>query len=97
MLNNSSNHIEQESKNCYGILNKMQNLFFFKFCNSVLSFPAYKLLLEKFGMHSLSLLHKTLSGNIDTAAVTISLKQQGRISEEYFGGDAFRTNEDGDL
>ena len=79
MLNNFSNHIKQESKNCYGILNEMQN-FFFKFCNSVLSFPAYKLLSEKFGMHSLSLLHKTVSGNIDTAAVTTALKQQGRIS-----------------
>ena len=63
-------------------------------------------------MHSLSLLHKTASTNVGTAAVTTALKQQGRISEdvilildeiyhqksaEYFGGDTFRTNEDGDL
>ena len=54
----------------------------------------------------------TASGNVDTAAVTTALKQQGRISEdfilildeiylqkseEYFGGDKFGTNEDGDL
>ena len=60
-------------------------------------------------MHSLSLLHKTASSNVGTAGVTTALKQQGRISEvvililawiylqksaEYFGGDAFRTNED---
>ena len=53
-------------------------------------------------MHSLSLLHKTASGNA-------AFKQQGLISgdvilildeiylqksEEYFGGDTFRTNED---
>ena len=63
-------------------------------------------------MHSLSLLHKTASGNVGTASVTTALKQQGRISgdvililneiylqksEKYFGGDIFRTNEDGDL
>ena len=63
-------------------------------------------------MHSLSLVHKTASGNVGTEAVTTSLKQQGHISEdvilildeiyhqksaEYFGGDTFRTNEDGDL
>ena len=48
MLDNFLNHIEQESKNCDRILNEMQNLIIFQ----VLSFPAYKLLLEKFGMHS---------------------------------------------
>ena len=63
-------------------------------------------------MLSLSLLHKTASSNVGTAAMTTALKQQGRISEdvimildqiylqksaEYFGGDTFRTNEDGDL
>ena len=63
-------------------------------------------------MHSLSLLHKTASSNVGTAAVTTALKQQGRISEnvilildeiyhqksaEYFGGDTFRTNEGWDL
>ena len=57
-------------------------------------------------MHSLSLLHKTASSNVGTAAVTTALKQQGRISEnvilildeichqesaEYFGGDTFQT------
>ena len=109
---NFSNHIEQESKNCDGILNEMQNLIFFKLCNSVLSFPVYKLSSEKFGIHSLSLLHKTASGNIEKAAVTTAWTQQRRISEdvilildeiylqkfeEYFGGHAFRTNEDGDL
>ena len=77
-----------------------------------MSFPAYKLLSEMLGMHSLSLLHKTASNNVGTAAVTTALKQQGRISKdvilildlinlqksaEYFGGDTFRTNEDGDL
>ena len=29
MLDNFSNHIEQESKNCDGILNEMQNLIIF--------------------------------------------------------------------
>ena len=63
-------------------------------------------------MHSLSLQHKTASGNVGTASVTTALKQQGRISgdfilildkiylqesEEYFGRDIFRTNEDRDL
>ena len=63
-------------------------------------------------MHSLSLLHKTASDNVGTEAVTTALKQQGRISgdvilildyiylqksEDYFRGDTFRTNEDGDL
>ena len=81
MFDNFSNHIKQESKNCDGIISEKQNLIFFKFCNSVLSFPAYKLLSEKFGMHSLSLVHKTASGNVGTEAVTTALKQQGRISE----------------
>ena len=76
MLDNFSNHTEQESKNCDGICNEMQNFILFKFCNSVLSFPSYKLLSEKFGMHSLSLLHKTASGNFGIAAVTTGLMQR---------------------
>ena len=63
-------------------------------------------------MHSLSLLHKTASSNVGTAALTTAFKQQGRISEdvtlildeiylqksaEYIGGNTFRTNEDGDF
>ena len=55
-------------------------LHFFKFCYSVLYSLAYKLLSGKFGMHSLSLLHKTASGNVGTEAVTTPLKQQGHIS-----------------
>ena len=68
MFDNFSNHTEQESKNWDWILNEMQNFILFKFCNSVLSFPSYKLLSEKFGMHSLSLLHKTASVNFGIAA-----------------------------
>ena len=30
MFDNFSNHIEQENKNCYGILNEMQNLIIFQ-------------------------------------------------------------------
>ena len=60
-------------------------------------------------MTSLSQLHKTVSRNGDTAAVTTALKQQGRISEDvilildeilyqksekYFEGDTFGTSED---
>ena len=86
------------------------------FFSSVIQFCLFQLtnykLSEKFGMHSLSLQHKTASGNVGTASVTTALKQQRRISgdfilildkiylqesEEYFGRDIFRTNEDRDL
>ena len=80
LVNQCSMQIEQESKNWEGTLNEMQNFIFFKFCYSVLYFLAYKLLSGKFGMHSLSLLHKTASGNVGTEAVTTPLKQQGHIS-----------------
>ena len=33
-------------------------------------------------MYSLSLLHKSASGNVGTEAMTTALKQQGRISRE---------------
>ena len=41
MLDNFSNHIEQESKNCDGILNEMQNLNFFS--SSIIQFCLFQL------------------------------------------------------
>ena len=112
MLDNFSNHIEQESKNCDSI-NAQWNAELNYFSSSVIQFCLFQL--TNYYQKSSECIHFHCYTRLLPAMSALHpwlQLSEGRISEdvilnldsiylqksaEYFGGDTFRTNEDGDL
>ena len=124
MLQNFISYIKREVEKHEGIFEELQQLRYKKcpvYSASLIryalslrytSLPAYKLLLEKFKLPSLSFLSKLTSGNIDVAKSAKVLRENNIMSddvillfdeiylqkcEEYVGGATYGVNENGDL
>ena len=88
------------------------NLLRFSLMSRYTSLPAYKLMAKEFNLPCVSTLQKMVSGKLDVSAVAKALKESGSIStdvivifdeiylqkcEEYFGGETFGVDENGDI
>ena len=88
------------------------NLLRFSLMSRYTSLPAYKLMAKEFNLPCVSTLQKMVSGKLDVSAVAKALKESGSIStdvivifdeiylqkcEEYFGGETFGVDENGEI